>query len=41
MAVSANKINLGVVLEKAAIARFARTLETMFAAGTPPLWLKQ
>ena len=26
---------LGVVLEKAAIARFARTLETMFAAGTP------
>lgn len=26
---------LGVVMEKAAIARFARTLETMFAAGTP------
>jgi len=26
---------LGVILEKAAIARFARTLETMFAAGTP------
>jgi len=26
---------LGVVLEKAAIARFSRTLETMFAAGTP------
>jgi len=26
---------IGVVLEKAAIARFARTLETMFAAGTP------
>ena len=26
---------LGEVLEKAAIARFARTLETMFAAGTP------
>lgn len=26
---------LGDVLEKAAIARFARTLETMFAAGTP------
>jgi type IV pilus assembly protein PilC len=25
----------GVVLEKSAIARFARTLETMFAAGTP------
>ncbi len=26
---------IGVVLEKSAIARFARTLETMFAAGTP------
>ncbi len=26
---------LGVIMEKAAIARFARTLETMFAAGTP------
>jgi type IV pilus assembly protein PilC len=26
---------LGVVMEKGAIARFARTLETMFAAGTP------
>lgn len=26
---------IGVILEKAAIARFARTLETMFAAGTP------
>ena len=26
---------IGVVMEKAAIARFARTLETMFAAGTP------
>lgn len=26
---------LGFILEKAAIARFARTLETMFAAGTP------
>jgi type IV pilus assembly protein PilC len=26
---------LGEVMEKAAIARFARTLETMFAAGTP------
>lgn len=26
---------VGVVLEKSAIARFARTLETMFAAGTP------
>ncbi len=26
---------IGIVLEKAAIARFARTLETMFAAGTP------
>lgn len=26
---------LGTVLEKSAIARFARTLETMFAAGTP------
>ena len=26
---------IGVVLEKGAIARFARTLETMFAAGTP------
>ncbi|MEE8320376.1 MAG: type II secretion system F family protein [Gammaproteobacteria bacterium] len=26
---------IGVVIEKAAIARFARTLETMFAAGTP------
>ena len=26
---------LGIVMEKAAIARFARTLETMFAAGTP------
>ena len=25
----------GVILEKSAIARFARTLETMFAAGTP------
>ncbi|MFQ5659080.1 MAG: type II secretion system F family protein [Gammaproteobacteria bacterium] len=26
---------IGIVLEKSAIARFARTLETMFAAGTP------
>jgi len=26
---------IGMILEKAAIARFARTLETMFAAGTP------
>jgi len=26
---------VGMILEKAAIARFARTLETMFAAGTP------
>lgn len=26
---------VGVILEKSAIARFARTLETMFAAGTP------
>ena len=26
---------LGVIMEKSAIARFARTLETMFAAGTP------
>ena len=26
---------LGMILEKAAIARYARTLETMFAAGTP------
>ena len=26
---------LGAIMEKAAIARFARTLETMFAAGTP------
>ncbi len=26
---------LGEIMEKAAIARFARTLETMFAAGTP------
>lgn len=26
---------LGVIIEKSAIARFARTLETMFAAGTP------
>ncbi len=26
---------IGVILEKSAIARFARTLETMFAAGTP------
>jgi type IV pilus assembly protein PilC len=26
---------LGIIIEKAAIARFARTLETMFAAGTP------
>lgn len=26
---------VGIILEKAAIARFARTLETMFAAGTP------
>ena len=26
---------LGVIIEKAAIARYARTLETMFAAGTP------
>ena len=26
---------LGVILEKSAISRFARTLETMFAAGTP------
>ena len=26
---------IGMILEKAAIARYARTLETMFAAGTP------
>ena len=26
---------IGVIMEKSAIARFARTLETMFAAGTP------
>ena len=26
---------IGMILEKSAIARFARTLETMFAAGTP------
>ena len=26
---------IGIILEKSAIARFARTLETMFAAGTP------
>jgi len=26
---------IGVILEKSAIARFARTLETMFSAGTP------